>query len=85
MFVWIPLNVTEILKLLLKAKNRYYEISCKRLLFMIQVQTLVGDPHKGHLGSDDMTSSSPTDSCTIEKIYRHGRGLNLFVLSRRIA
>ena len=44
----------------------YYEMSCIRLLFMIQVQILVGDLHNGHLGSDDV-------------IRGHQRGLSLII------
>ena len=37
-----------------QAQLFYHELSYARLLVMIQVQTLVGDLHRGHLGSDDV-------------------------------
>ena len=53
---------------------------------MIQVQILIGDLHKGLLGSDDIIRGhQQAFAITIEKSYRHGHGLIVFVLSRHIA
>ena len=58
-----------------------------RLLFMIQVQILVGDLHKGYLVSDDIIRGHQqvfANNSRLKRV-RRGRGLIVFVLSRHIA
>ena len=58
--VWDLLNIirqwekNQIPPLHIRSGIFYYQLSYIRLLLMIQLQILVGDLHKGHLGPDDV-------------------------------
>ena len=61
----------------------YHEMTYVSLLSMIQVQISVGDLHRGHLRSTEVTNMFLLIAHDSKEL-RHGRGCIVLVLSQRI-